>query len=60
VAVAHGSRKPGYWNQRVKECPGLKHPAAGQAGTPNVPTPPKCQPLLGQIYGLTLFLGDAS
>src|ERR1035437_1562899 len=33
--------------------PGVTATSCTQATTPNVPTPPKCQPVLGQIYGLT-------
>ena len=36
--------------------PGVTATSCTQATTPNVPTPPKRQPLLGQIYGLTLSL----
>src|ERR1035441_130246 len=32
--------------------PGVTATSCTQATTPNVPTPPKYQPLLGQIYGL--------
>ena len=35
--------------------PGVTATSCTQATTPNVPTPPKRQPLLGQIYGLTPF-----
>src|ERR1017187_7087315 len=34
--------------------PGVTATSCTQATTPNVPMPPKRQPLLGQIYGLTL------
>src|ERR1017187_3104871 len=35
--------------------PGVTATSCTQATTPNVPTPPKRQPLLGQIYSLTPF-----
>src|ERR1017187_8774042 len=38
--------------------PGVTVTSCTQATTPNVPTPPKRQPLLGQIYGLTRFLAS--
>src|ERR1019366_8663958 len=36
--------------------PGVTVTSCMQATTPNVPTPPKRQPLLGQVYGLTRSL----
>src|ERR1039458_4015707 len=39
----------------VSDSPGVTGTSCTQATTPNVPMPPKRQPLLGQIYGLTLF-----
>jgi hypothetical protein len=38
--------------------PGVTATSCTQATTPNVPTPPKRQPILGQIYGLTPFRDD--
>jgi hypothetical protein len=35
--------------------PGVSATSCTQAKAPNVPTPPKRQPILGQIYGLTPF-----
>ena len=35
--------------------PGVTATSCTQATTPNVPTPPKHQPLLGQIYGFDPF-----
>jgi hypothetical protein len=35
--------------------PGVTATSCTQATTPNVPTPPKRQPLLGQIHDLTIL-----
>jgi hypothetical protein len=46
VAVAHGSRKPGYWKQRVvKVCSGLENSAQAETSTRRLCRTGECRPL---------------